>query len=379
MKYLFPLFLLLPFTFNAQDFNGSLPELTAVKFNPAATGLAAGAAHRVLLGYRTQWGNFDPSMGAFHDYQLSYDVQFANDDLFVGLGGALFHQQVGANRLNSTTLTLSASTGIRLSDGANRLGKVYLSGGAQLNARNYRLRPYDLSFNEQFDTGTGFYNPALDNGEAFGEGPFSELLMSFGAGVLLYSTVKKTSDFSFTLGASFNHLNNPELAFFDMPGSPEAFLERKFVAHGSFYVPFKPGQSVQKWGLRPRAIFIQQGGHVQYHSGLDLRRIYSINRRVRGHFALGVAARMNRGTGNPFARADALITKLALRYDDWLIAAAYDLNTSGLRRATRWFGGVEVLAAYAMGSGAEFNGGNSRRKKPKLFGLGGDVTCPAGF
>ena len=340
---------------SAQGIHFSDNRELPIQMNPAFTGiLHKNYVHRVNLAHRRQ-GNATLGQNNFETSYLSYDRKLGMcggaNDMFVGIGLELLHDQVGtslgrgAQFFQRQEVNLNSSLGIRLSN------ENYLIVGLRTGLLSYGLNEDNLTFDSQFD-GRDF-NGGLSSMETFSNERLS--YFDIGAGLLFrgaidYKGSKHLVQLStYEVGISFMHLNNKEDKF--LANSNKMELGREYRVHGkfSFLIDSKfkisPSLVLYKYG----ALVGERGKEWQIRPTLEFpfldNWVFAGGTRI-SNFA-------DRGSN-----LDALILTLKWkpytntegktnRRDNTIVGVSFDVNVSPhLVGASRHYGAFEVFYTH---------------------------------
>src|ERR1051325_1407398 len=138
------------FDAKTQDIHFSQFYATPLTLNPAYTGNFTGD-WRLAGIYRDQWRAISPAMMTA---AASFDKIFTVFNHDISAGAVLVHDRSGDAKLNVTKIFLSGAYHLKIS-------KHTLSGGLQLGFVDKRIDNSALTFPEQFDESTGYFNSQL--------------------------------------------------------------------------------------------------------------------------------------------------------------------------------------------------------------------------
>lgn len=244
-----------------------------MQLNPAFTGIIHNEyVHRVLISHRRQ-GNAILGRDEFETYYASYDRKIGlcnfTNDMFLGVGIELFHDQVGtsfgedAQFFHRQEANLNTSLGIKLNGG------TYLIAGFRTGALSYGLSDSNLSYDSQFDGRD--YDATLPSLESFSNNRV--LYFDIGAGLILRGILNDYGNGfkNYELGVSFMHLNNKKEKFlmnsiveelgkeYRFHGKTDIQINEKTIITPSLilftYAPPPPEGGVKEWQIRPSVEF----------------------------------------------------------------------------------------------------------------------------
>ena len=261
---------------------------------------------------------------------------------FMGIGFTLFNDKAGAASLQKTNALLNVSGVVKLSK--RSVMSVGLCGGADATNANYTK----LTYGSQFDGNQ--IDPTRLTGENFGFRQFTTT--DIGAGLAYeYSKIKSDPDhdditsFKISLGAF--HLNRPN---------------QEFSAASVYKLPVKYSATVlgrldiedTKFSLTPGFVYQNQGKAMMYIVGSYLKYRTRVGTKVTGQ-----KTENGIGAGLFYRGKDAFIFKLLYEMGDYAFGASYDMNVSGYRTVSKYYGGIEISLRYNMLAGSLFD---SRRE-----------------
>lgn len=292
----------------AQDPQFSQYYQAPLYLNPGFTGITQ--QQRVVLNQRIQWPNLPQ---AFVTTAASYDIWV--DELKSGFGIIATTDKMGSAGWRTTTAGLLYSYKVRLNDKIVFSPGLYFGYGINGLDRNRLSLGDGLEFNGQS------LDPDLNR---LG----NQQYFDFGSGFLFYSR-------TLWLGASFNHMNTPNLSILNSTSR----LPMKTTIHGGARIPLYNGpRTTGKVSyITPSFIYRIQGPITQ----LDLGVNYHID-----PVSIGIWYR-----GKPFdenvigsINQDALIFTMGLYLKNMTIGYSYDFNVSEL--STTAGGSHEISLIY---------------------------------
>lgn len=299
--------------------------------NPGFTGVTP--QQRLTFNHRLQWPNLPQ---AFSTFAASYDIWV--NELNSGFGILATTDKMGSAGWRTTNISMLYSYKIRLSDkwlfspglafgyGINGLDRSKLTMGDGLEYNNQSLDP-DLN--------------RLGNQQYF----------DFSAGFIVYSSI-------YWFGASFNHLNQPNMSILN----DVTRLPMKITIHAGARIPLMGGlrTSSRVSYLTPSIIYQSQGPITQFNVGLN----YHIDPVFVGLWYRGkpweesVVGSINH---------DAMILQLGMYLDKLTVGYSYDFNISPL--ATASGGAHEISLMYEFSSKPISRGVKKRNRL---------IPCPTG-
>ncbi|BAV07161.1 hypothetical protein FLA_3184 [Filimonas lacunae] len=278
--------------------------------NPALTGAFDGA-YRASAIYRNQWSNVSSpfsTIGASLDFTTPKNLN---------LGVNLLGQRAGNGGYGYTTGYANAAyTGVRW--GAMQQHRVVLALQAGLIQRKFN--PSKLTFGDQWNPVTGGNTNV--SAEVFGRTSYTTF--DAGAGALYFDATpgKKANVFG---GFSVSHLTQPADRFASNDGT--AKVPVRYIIHAG--VRLYMSETV---ALTPNALYLRQGNATETMLG--------------AYAQLKATASTSLLLGANYRWKDAVAIQAGLNYDNMLISAAYDINTSGLGKMARGASSFEISLAF---------------------------------
>lgn len=313
-----------------QDINFSqFYELPLLR-NPALAGIFSGDI-RATAVYRNQWESVTVPYRTFGlglEYKKSMGM---NSDDFVTLGLQATNDVAGDSKLSRTQLLPVINYHKSINAGG------YLSAGIMGGAVFQRFDPSKLSFDDQFVNGA--YSSANPTRQVFKN--TSHVYWDISAG-LSFSNVA-ANDIHYYIGAALFHIARPKVAF-----SPQydILLNRKLMANAGLSVPLS---DINK--LIIYADYFMQGGNRQGQGGFMISHDLSQFEDEKVALSGGLFYRFK----------DALVPMVKLDYYHMSVGMSYDVNSSKLKTASQYRGGLEVTLSYK----SFFNNYNSSANKVK--------------
>ncbi len=310
------------FAVKAQDVHFSMYNLSPLLLNPAETGQHEGD-WRVATNYRQQW----KAIGRpFQTVAASFDQKIYALPGNFSVGGLVLYDQSGVIDLVHNRAYLSVAYAVETQRWSFSAG---LQGG-------YVFKNYNLSgttFPEQYNPNIGLFDPTL---------PLSETGLSNQAGyvdanfgVLASRRLEKGVAI---MGFSMLHFNSPDVSFFD----GQENLPARYTLHGRWRHDFDEG-----WFMQPSAMVSLQAKAQSLMLGGTVGLRFDDQPNGMREAFLGIDMR------NGIERnGDAIIASTGIRYGNFVVAMAYDINYSTLNTATNNRGAVELSLVYISPSSA---------------------------
>ena len=322
---------------SAQDPQFSQYYQAPLYLNPGFTGITP--QQRAVFNHRVQWPNLPQ---AFSTFAFSYDIFV--DELRSGFGVLVTTDKMGSAGWRTTTAGILYSYKVKISD------KLVFSPGLYFGYGTNGLDRSKLRLGD----GLQYERPGLPYSSAdFDQFKISQQsYFDFGAGFLFYTRM-------LWLGASFQHMNEPNLSILN----DVSRLPMKTAIHFGAKIPLSGsgprGASIRNSYLTPSAIYRMQGPSF---SQFDLGVNYHID-----PISVGVWYR-----GKPWSKTvinspyhDALVLTLGMYFKNFNIGYSYDFTISELQTSTG--GSHEISLVY------EFMAKPARKNVKKKYRL---IPCP---
>ncbi len=302
---------------SGQDVHFSQVFKAPLQLNPALT---ANSKWDVRMGanWRQQWVkvpvNYE-TFGGFYDQKLSLK---SRSNSYLGVGVSFIHDQAGDSQLGWSQLGLRVAYHLPLDD------ELLLSTGVALDMGQRAFRSTQLQFSDQYNG--ELFDPDQLTAEQFAQQ--SSGYVSQSVGLNLKRQYWKSRSF-LQVGFALNHLNRPNIHFFDENVLALPMLINSYT-NGLFELS-------KEWDVIGQAFWAQQGpyhelilgGGARYHVDFKGENVM---------FGGGLKYRLN----------DAFIVQLEGSYQQWHWGLSYVINTSDFSLATRGRGGLEVAVHYYL-------------------------------
>ncbi|MEM9922047.1 MAG: PorP/SprF family type IX secretion system membrane protein, partial [Bacteroidota bacterium] len=224
----------------------------------------------------------------------------------------------GTTQLKNTQLHLAGA----YSKSLNRSGNHFVSFGGQIGYAWRRLSIDRLLFDNQFDGQK--LNPALSSGEDFQEMERGYIDLTAGIG-WSFAPDRYTNYYA---GFALAHLNRPAVGFLDEEES--LYRKKTFYAGGEFRLTYS-------LSIMPQAVYMVQGPSRAVNVGALLKvNMASANSDDPTTIYIGTMTRFK----------DAQVLLIRFDYGALGLSYSYDLNISGLRRASNGQGASELALMY---------------------------------
>jgi len=323
----------------AQDPHFSQFFASPLTLNPAFTGKFDGQ-FRLAANYRNQWPSI-PNAYITESGSVDFNLlrsKMGNNVLGLGFSGLSDQSGNGALKLNYGSISLSYHKSLD-AQGYNTIGAGFQGTYSSLGVDRSKL-----TFQDQIGS-SGF---TLPTGETFSSGT-NKNYFDVAAGLLFSGSTDGINNYY--AGVAMYHINMPNTGF--------------YVANRNGASGFTPSG----WKLQPRTT-ANAGGSTPISPVLTLSGagIFQIqDNSTETVLGAALSANVNKsddvnddGTndvnvyiGSWVRLGDAIIPYIALEFSGLRIGATYDINTSGLSKATLGQGGMELSLIYINKSSTE--------------------------
>ncbi len=318
------------YSVKAQDIHFSQFYMSPLTQNPAMAGALNDL--QATLNYRDQWKAVP---APFKTMAFSFDMKLNKKKAKKGFWAAglnFFNDKAGLPQLSTTQGNFTAAYHVLL----NKYSKLGI--GLQGGFLQRTLISSGLQWGSQYVGGS--YNAGTPSGEP-GEGSANKTTGDFGTG-LMWSYNNTAGDINVTdnhdlkanLGVSVLHINQPEYSFYNT--IPEK-LYMKYVLQGSALVSIKNTNIA----MAPHFMYVLQGKTQEIYAGGLLRYKLKQDSKYTGRNA-GSAISL----GAFYRAKDAIALNLLFELGQYAFGFSYDVNTSGLTKASGGRGGFEVSLRF---------------------------------
>ena len=322
MKRLLTIGIVMLFAFfaNAQDIHFSQHSRSPLGLNPANTGSFTGD-FRVGGHFRNQWVTVPVNYNTASIFGDMAIVESPNGHKLGG-GLVLFYDRAGDSKLSSVQIYPSIAYHLGL--GKDRAHQVSVGVSAGFGNRRFGLD--DLQFDNQYNGDS--YDPDIPISESFDRLSYSY----FDAGAGIGYTFQPDMRNHVKVGLGVFHLNRPNQSFFDNAASVE--LNERWSSYASFQV-----KTSRRLDLKFDGLYQRQDTKQESLYGVTFKTYLG---------DLGSFDRIVFNNGIHYRTGDAIIISTGIDYNNWSGMISYDINTSGFRKATNTYGGIEASLIYIM-------------------------------
>ncbi len=289
----------------AQDIHFTQYNSTPLLTNPASSGFF-NEYWRLGFNYREQWNRIAipyKTMNFFYDRQLYiHNIHFS-------LGAHVLIDQITVKGLNKNYVAPTLAYHLKLK-------KNMLSFGIQPGIGIYRFNT-TTSFPDQYDEGTGFFNPSITSAEVLDNS--SSTFFDFSAGINFSREIFQSVS---SVGFAVYHLNRPGYAFITMDAAHR--LPVKAVMNLLISIPVSDNAFIQ-----PNALALRQDQSQEIITGIDYIFITEKIASDIKYLFIGPHFRTARAEG-----LHSLIIKAGFKYKRFRFGVNYDSYFSSSAKAS---------------------------------------------
>ncbi len=301
--------------------------------NPALSGAMEGS-YRVGAIYRDQWRKvLDNPIKTF---SMAADLRFEanrrkNTEDAIGLGIMFFNDKVSVVDFSTTQIAVSLAYHKALGLDQDKFLSIGIQGGLTQRNVNYGT----LNFHDEFNGTSGY---TLTSSEVLRGNNFAFPDLNVGVNY----TSKFGGEGSFFAGASFHHILQPKVSFYEDPTTTTILkggkLYPKINAQLSASIPFDRSNRVS---MQPRLLAAMQGPHMEINTGTNFR--FALGQYGGSALHFGTWARPVRDDGG--FGFDAVVALFGLEINSILFGLSYDLNIGALQANQRQ-SAIEISISY---------------------------------
>lgn len=314
-------------TAQAQDIHFTQFNAAPLTVNPAFTGNFDGQWRAAAI-YRNQWASVTTP---FVTYGASFDMPVIHDltvDDYLAVGGQLFNDKAGDGNLSNFSGLVSVAYHKFLGAKVDKVLSVGLQGG-------YTSKSIDISklyFGDEFQNGQ--FNPGI------GQEALNNKVNYFVVNAGVSWSHAPSENFSYTIAAGANNLNQPQESFEQKKNSEVGLGIRYTGQVGAIWY------LNEKFSLRPAVLYQNQSTANELIAGNEFNMIVG-NPEIRS-FATNVFL------GGWYRTGDAVMITGGIEYKNLRIGVSYDYNTSALKTASNGNGGFEISLRYIAPNPLDF-------------------------
>jgi type IX secretion system PorP/SprF family membrane protein len=306
--------------FAQQDDPFSMFYASKSQLNPAACGFIE-ADVQAFMNYKNQWSAITPS--SFNTLSASVDARFYEDLSFIAGGVQVLSDRTGDGQYTVTRLTLPVNYAVNLSKTS------FLSFGLSPSFFQRSINPSNLTWDNQWQ-GIGF-NSSIDNGENLNNNQIQVSRFDLGFGTYFQNEIDKYKWFS--AGVSLNHLVRPKVGFYNQ----NLRLPMSVSVHGHGH--FRSRQSSVT--VKPNLLVMLQGSNRLIMAGTSVNYLL---REASKHTLYYQKTSIEAGLY--YRWLDALMFNVSFYTAGLGIGLNVDVTASGLSKANKAFGGMELFINY---------------------------------
>jgi type IX secretion system PorP/SprF family membrane protein len=313
----------------SQDIHYSQFYSNDISMNPASTGLFTGIV-RGVISYKDQWRSV---ANPYKTFSVALDHAFLQDNksLDLGVGLLLNSDKAGAVGFGTNGLNLLLSSIVPINK------DMKIAGGINIGYNTRTLNAGDARWGTGFDN-DGTYNTSYVN-ETSDFGGVSYL--DFSGGILFnYNSsgngVVHTDATELTIGASYSHINKPVTQYYTYGNDN---ISAKLLVNADAIIPV----SGTSFSIIPSGFVSLQGKSREIVFGSLFK--YQIKE---GSKYTGLETASDVSLGVHYRMSGSVIVGSMLQFTQFGIGISYDVNTSKLRAATKYKGGVEIMFRYVL-------------------------------
>jgi type IX secretion system PorP/SprF family membrane protein len=297
-----------------QDLHFSQYYSSPLNLNPSLTGQFDGD-YRFVGNYRNQWNSITIP---YRTYSFSADARnvFNHNNIHAGL--TAFSDDAGDSNFGTVQVGLSGGYSYPLTpDSAHAI-----TFGVQPSFVQRKLNYADLTFDNQYSTQQGRFDPSLASKENFQSDNFS--FFNLAAGLSWDYKLSRTA--KTTTGIAIHNLTKPKQTLFS---SDDVRLNRRVTFHTNGQ--FLAWPQIE---LLPGFSYMKQGSYREIVFGSSAR--YLLNGLTNLH------------VGYWYRNQDAGFVTAGITHQNVYMGFSYDINTSDLKPASNGRGGVEFSIIYII-------------------------------
>ncbi len=302
-------------TTNAQDIHYTNFLSAPQVLNPAQAGNDPGR-YRIQNNYRKQ-GNQISNPYITNIISFDMPVYYYSEKGAVGL--IYINDKSADKTLISNQIYINSGYFRKISKSS------YLHFGFQAGFVIKKYSLSNLSFPDQFDMTSGYFNASLPTAENLNNQKSSYFDLNWG---LMWSVRKEK--YQSEIGFAMFHYNRPEQSFFDNADK----LPVRYAAHAFYTQNFS-----QNHYLKPKLLFTQQNTAHEVLVGIDAGKILKNADLKDVRFGIGYRGGLHR-------ISDAMEFNIGLIYRNFQISSAFDFNISNQKDKLMARNAFEISVVY---------------------------------
>ncbi len=296
--------------------------------NPAATGAFRGD-YRLFANYRQQWNSINQpfqTVFAAYDMGIMKHKDPSGVKSFPAFGISFLQDQTNDQNLKITEILASLAYNVRLSS------KNYLTAGVRVGSASRSLNLANFSWDSQYQTTTGIYDPTAPTGEDANKESVNYVPISGG---LLWN-FSNPDKYRMNIGLALNRLNQPDASFYQN-GSDVLNQQLALNIGGEVFIPNSA------LSLMPVFLLIDEKVSSETTIGLIGKYAVSFDSKY-----TGIKKSTGISLGMLYRSQDAVVALIRIDLRGSIsIGASYDYDISGLKTATGNKGATEFMLIYS--------------------------------
>lgn len=299
----------------AQDIHFSQFNQSAMNLNPANTGRFNGDL-RLATSHRRQWAAIGVPYTTF-SVAGDGNLQTLSPALGRISAGLLLNQdQAGDGQMKTLEASLQVCSRFYLADDSTSSIRLGISAGFGQRSVQFSLLTFDSQFN----------GDVFDPLAPIGENPTDNRIGWFDLGTGF--TFEKTNDSRhFSFGVSAAHLNRPMQSFY----AEDVRRPVLWQAHADYAMRIRESLT-----FHPTLLLMRQGSYREAIAGTEFK--IPLRESTIRSLAAGMTLH--------YRFNDAIVPGFALYMNKFRLGVSYDVNVSGLSKATNGRGGPEFSLVY---------------------------------
>lgn len=299
----------------SQDIHFSNWNMSPLNVNSANAGMFDGDG-RLIFNYRNQWKTVKVPYNTLSfggDFNLKKSLVKGTEE---AVGIILNHDGAGDGNYKITDVKIPISHKLSFIKDTT----LTIAIGIMPGITSIGINSNNLSYDKQWDGDA--YNEGLANGENFARQ--NKIFADVSLGTVIQKQINQK--IKVNVGYSLNHLNKPNISFYNTPG---VVLRPRHMEQVQVQFSFNNISSImlEYYGQQQQA-FKENLVGLSYYYTIDPKSNTILN--------VGVLSRLG----------DAFITTLGLQYNNMRLQASYDYNYSQFKKATNGRGAFEISLIY---------------------------------
>lgn len=307
------------FSLSGQDIHYAQFMYSPLNLNPAMTGFFDGD-YRFTLNHREQWNAVSIPYKTFSG---SFDMNLSglsNEKNRINAGIQFNSDKAGDSEFGTLEVIFSGGLLKRL----DLEGKHFISGGIQAGIVQRSINYNKLTFDNQFNGDV--YDPTISPEENFETSRF--YYFNFHAGLGWH--YRLNDNYKVGAGLGLQHINKPAQSFFE---NKSVRLPMRLQINVNAEVIL-----TSRISFLPDMLWMKQNTFTELNGGGQVK--FTLSEKPGKQYALFLGAEMR--------LRDAIIPMVGMDYNSIHVGVSYDVNFSGLKRASNGRGGFEFSLIYII-------------------------------